>query len=302
MFWKKKNKAMEGSEQNGSPLSAINLSVVVKTDLGCVRNNNEDSAAAIYRADEPSGKKKGHLLVVADGMGGHNAGEVASAMAVEIIGREYFKHPGHGREKILGNALHIANKEIYEKATTHAQYQGMGTTCTALAVVDCEIYYAHAGDSRAYHYRNNSVTRITEDHTFVQELVNNGSITAAEADTHPQRNILTNAMGTKPALKVDTGKYARLLDPGDRLLICSDGLYDYLDDHEIAAMLSYPSLQHCTDQLIAEAKKRGGADNITVVLAAAANASLSTPPKTTRDVMVPKLTRDAALPLNQNGL
>lgn len=300
MFWRKKNKnevVQKSTDDVVEDNSPCNIKVVVKTDLGNVRTNNEDAGSFFKVADESTIREKGYLLLVADGMGGHNAGEVASKMAVEIIHEEYFKANGDSnKEKLLSKAFNTANKKIFDMASANQSYKGMGTTCTALVVVGQSIYYAHAGDSRAYLYKNKSITRLTEDHTYVQQLVNNGDITAAEADTHPQRNILTNAMGTKPTLRVDTGKAAAAFDENDRLLLCSDGLYDYLTDDELATALRYESLQDAADYLINEAKRRGGKDNITVVLAERTATPDETALKLTRDVDLPKLTRDADLP------
>ncbi|MEP7108006.1 MAG: Stp1/IreP family PP2C-type Ser/Thr phosphatase [Ferruginibacter sp.] len=306
MFWKKKNKNIEEQRETGTPPVMQNnpgVRVVIKTDLGNVRTNNEDSASFYRIADEDILREKGYLLIVADGMGGHLAGEIASKLAVEIISGEYYKNTFESdTEKILAKAFNTANKKIFDLASANEQYRGMGTTCTALAVVGQKIYYAHAGDSRAYLYKNKLITRITEDHTYVQQLVNNGDITAKEADTHPQRNILINAMGTKADVRVDRGKCTAAFEQGDRLMICSDGLYDYLDDTEIAAVLGYESLMEAADYFIAEAKRRGGLDNITVVLAEIENISKEIISKSTRDVNLPKLTRDADLPANITNL
>ena len=300
MFWRKKNKNKgepKNTDAGVEETGPCTIKVVVKTDLGNVRTNNEDAGSFFKVADENTIREKGYLLLVADGMGGHNAGEVASKMAVEIIHEEYFKpNGGSNKEKLLLKAFTTANKKIFDMASANQSYKGMGTTCTALVVVGQSIYYAHAGDSRAYLYKNKSIARLTEDHTYVQQLVKNGDITAAEADTHPQRNVLTNAMGTKPNVRVDTGKAAAAFEENDRLLLCSDGLYDYLNDDELATALRYELLQDAADYLVAEAKRRGGKDNITVVLAERTATPDETALKLTRDVDLPKLTRDADLP------
>jgi serine/threonine protein phosphatase PrpC len=304
MFWRKKNKRIEEEKQTaGNDLPAnTTVKVVIKTDLGNVRTNNEDSASFFRIADNTTTKEKGCLLIVADGMGGHLAGEVASKMAVDIISEEYFKPGKENKENVLSKAFNAANKKIFELSSTYDQYKGMGTTCTALVIVGQTVYFAHAGDSRAYLYKNKTITRITEDHTYVQELVKNGDITAAEADIHPQRNILTNAMGTKPDLRVDTGKCAFVFEQKDRVMLCSDGLYDYLSDSEIGEVMAYPSLQEAANYFIAEAKRRGGQDNITVVLGEAENVIKETTLKSTREVELPKMTRDADLPVNVTNI
>ncbi|MEP7145060.1 MAG: Stp1/IreP family PP2C-type Ser/Thr phosphatase [Ferruginibacter sp.] len=293
-------------ESNGAEPSMQNsfeIKVVIKTDLGNIRTNNEDAASFLRIADEAIIRERGYLLIVADGMGGHLAGEVASKIAIDTISEEYFKKKNNGsREKVLAKAFSAANKKIFELASANEQYRGMGTTCTALAIAGQTIYYAHAGDSRAYLYKNKSITRITEDHTYVQQLVNNGDISREEADIHPQRNILTNAMGTKPDLRIDTGKCEALFEKNDRVMLCSDGLYDYLDDNEIASVMGYNSITDAADYFIAEAKRRGGMDNITVIMAELENDSKEINLKSTRDIYLPKLTRDADLPTNINNL
>ena len=299
LFGKKKKEAVV--ERSADPVETGSLHVTVLSDLGNIRTNNEDTGMFYKVADEQVIRAKGYLLLVADGMGGHNAGEVASRMAGEIISREYFKHANNGGvEKNLANAFTLANKTIFEKARADKSLSGMGTTCTALVVIGETVYYAHVGDSRAYIQKGDTITQITEDHTYVQELVNKGDISAAEATTHPKRNILTNAMGTKPDLRIDTGKCSLSFEEKDRLLLCSDGLYDYFTDAEMGALLKQGALKNVAATLIGQAKARGGHDNITVVLAERGDASNEPENglKLTRDVDLPKLTRDADLPID----
>lgn len=297
MFWKKKKAALQSQAETGQDHISqrpLNIKVVVKTDLGVVRTNNEDAASSFSIPDKTNGNGKVYLLIVADGMGGHLAGEVASKLAVETISEEYSRRSGESnKEEVLKKAFDVANKKIFELASGNEQYRGMGTTCTVLAVIGQTVYYGHAGDSRAYIYKNRSLTRITQDHTYVQALVNEGDISEEEAESHPQRNILTNAMGTKPTLQVDTGKCKFLLEPNDRLLLCSDGLTGYLTDPELSSVLSNGSLFEGAEYFIAEARKRGGMDNITVVMAEAADFLEEDNLKYTRDIDVSKLTRDA---------
>lgn len=297
MFWKKKKQVTPEDNMISGNLKPVDIKVVIRTDLGNIRTNNEDAASFFRVADEGNRKDKGYLLIVADGMGGHQAGEVASRMAVDIIGAEYYAAERERNiETALSKAFNTANKKIFEQASSNEAQKGMGTTATALVIAGGKIFFAHAGDSRAYHYGNKKISRITQDHTYVQELVNSGSISAAEAETHPQRNILTNAMGTKPALKVDTGMFSIIFGEQDRLLLCSDGLYDYLTDEELGSVLSSGTIQQVADYLVDEAKRRGGKDNITVVLAEHTGAQKEIQVKSTRDIETPKLTRDAYIP------
>lgn len=303
MFWrKKKNKreTTDSNNQSGEIIDNLQMEIAVRTDLGNIRKNNED--AVLVKKSNGEDERRSILLLVADGMGGHLAGEVASNLAKEIIGEQYFQQKKKNNSaEVLKQAFIRANHEIFQKASSSDQFKGMGTTCTALAVDGNRLFYAHAGDSRAYHYRNGRIKQITTDHTYVQELVNEGAITAEEADQHPQRNILTNAMGTKPELKVDAGQYPENLLPGDRLLICSDGLYDYFNSKELEKILSKEDLQNVADLLLAEAKRRGGHDNITLIVATAGSSDLiNNSGKETREASVLKMTRDADVPFNLN--
>ncbi len=293
LFGKKSNPAAEAPTSDTA--APGHLKAVVVSDLGNIRTNNEDMGLFFKIADENLLREKGYMLIVADGMGGHQAGEVASRMATDIISHEYFKQKDIV-EKNLAKVLTLANKTIFEKASTSDAHKGMGTTCTVLVVIDKAVYYAHVGDSRAYIQKGNSIMQITSDHTYVQELVNNGDITAEEAATHPKRNILTNAMGTKPDMRIDTGKCEHPLEEHDRLLLCSDGLYDYLNAHELKEILIANDIKRAADIMIQQAKARGGHDNITVVLAERTSITAETELKSTRDVELPKMTRDAELP------
>lgn len=283
-------------EQRSDPMEPVDIKAVVVSDLGNIRTNNEDMGLFFKIADENVLREKGYMLIVADGMGGHNAGEVASRMATDIICREYYNQKSSSVEKNLEKALTFANKTIFEKASSQQAFQGMGTTCTVLVVIEMDVYYAHVGDSRAYIQKGGSIMQITEDHTYVQQLVNSGDITAPEAAVHPKRNILTNAMGTKADLRIDTGKSKHAFENNDRLLLCSDGLYDYLNDEELNKLLIENNLKNAASNMIAMAKQRGGHDNITVVLAEKENSTEETKLKLTRDVELPKMTRDAELP------
>jgi PPM family protein phosphatase len=295
MFWKKRNSNTHAHAENKSELiESDHVKVVVRSDLGNVRQNNEDMGMFYRVADEQVIREKGCLLMVADGMGGHNAGEVASRMAAETVSHEYFKQKA-SIEKGLAKAFEQANRAIHQQSATNRSMNGMGTTCTALVVLDQSVYYGHVGDSRAYMLKDGRIHRITEDHTYVQELVSKGEITLAEAAIHPKRNILTNAMGTKDSLRVDTGKFALPFEEKDRLMICSDGLYDYLNDNEIAGILGGNPLHVAAEELVNEAKARGGHDNITVVLAERTPVNTEAMEKETRDFDIP-LTKEFDIP------
>ena len=227
------------------------------TDRGRVRELNEDSCACFSAGDTL-------VAVVADGMGGHNAGEVASAAAVDKIS-EYLKENLETEpvRDCLLHAVEAANGFVYKKARSDRRYTAMGTTAVLCCVRDGCAYIANVGDSRAY-LVGEDIVQVTEDHSVVEELLRRGEITKNEALTHPHRNMITRALGTEP--RVLPVLFRGELSPGDILLLCSDGLSGLLEDVEIQAVLSGGgSLQERLEQLVEAANERGGYDNITAV-------------------------------------
>jgi PPM family protein phosphatase len=221
-----------------------------RTDVGRGRPENEDS----HLVDPDDG-----LYAVADGMGGHRAGEVASATAIDALKTAFL-----GGQR-LDQAVGAANAAVFAKAAEDAALRGMGTTLTALALHDSTAELGHVGDSRAYLMRDGLVTQVTEDHSLVEQLVREGRLTPEEAQHHPQRAIITRALGVDVDVQVDT--YRIDLKPGDRLLICSDGLTNMLSDDTIAQTLRrHADPQQAADTLVDMANQAGGDDNITVVL------------------------------------
>ena len=231
----------------------MNVRFAGKSDVGKIREANEDS----YLASEP-------LFAVADGMGGHLAGDVASRIAIDVLTQDIDAN-GPGDRDSLVNAVKHANSEIFEKSRTDANLSGMGTTCTLLYVVDGEARIAHVGDSRAYLLRNSNLSQLTDDHTLVNRMVKEGRLRPEEAERHPQRSIITRALGVDENVKVD---YRTLdLQAGDRILICSDGLTSMIDTSTIQNVLGEASdPEPAADRLIDLANEAGGEDNITVVL------------------------------------
>lgn len=228
------------------------------TDVGLVRSNNQDQLLVA-----PG------LYAVADGMGGHAAGEVASATAVEAL-RAAFEASDQRSADALRNAARAANRAVWEQAQSHRAMHGMGTTLVALAVVERQdgtngLAVAHIGDSRVYLLREGSFLQLTVDHSLVQELVDDGQISQAQAAVHPQRHVLTRALGVEPSAEVDL----LAVEPrhGDRYLLCSDGLPREVPDDEIATvLLSFPDPSEAAKQLVGLANSRGGSDNVTVVV------------------------------------
>lgn len=229
---------------------------------GKVREINED---AYYIS-----KENLNLFIVADGMGGHNAGEVASNIAINSIKEFMEKHIDQFWDKdekkvceILKKATFEANKNIYEKAMREEECQGMGTTLTVVLILS-KVYIAHVGDSRAYLIHNNNISQITQDHSLVAELLRNGSITENEAKIHPQRNMITRALGTEENIIIDI--YTLDFQPDDIIFLCTDGLSNLIEIDEIkSALIDCEHMQYACVHLVELANERGGYDNITVV-------------------------------------
>jgi len=223
-----------------------------KTDTGRARADNEDNAYA-----------RPPLYVVADGMGGAQAGEVASALAVEEF-RVGLGDEGTPEQR-LTERVQAANRRIYDTAHRKLEHEGMGTTLTAVYLDDSNLAVAHVGDSRAYIFRDGELVRLTHDHSLVEELIRRGKLTPEQAAAHPQRSIITRALGIEPEVEVDTWTYP--MRAGDVVLLCSDGLTSMIEESQIAAVLAAEhDLDAAGERLIAEANEAGGRDNITVVL------------------------------------
>ncbi|BBB93035.1 MAG TPA: Stp1/IreP family PP2C-type Ser/Thr phosphatase [Methylomusa anaerophila] len=226
------------------------------TDIGLLRKTNEDS----YIYSPP------HLFVVADGMGGHVAGEIASNLGANTI-NEYIKKCSNISEweQVLLSAIAHANMMIYQMAQCKIECSGMGTTITSIYIDNKDVYWGHVGDSRLYFIRNNRLQQITTDHSLVWELVQSGSITNEEAQVHPHRNILTRAVGTSEEIRIDTGKLE--WRQGDSLLLCTDGLTNMVSENTIQETINmHPAdAEAVVNALIQRANLSGGHDNITVI-------------------------------------
>jgi protein phosphatase len=240
------------------------IEVSSQSDIGCLRQNNEDSFGYWEPEDDQQFLRKGRLAVVADGMGGYEGGQEASRLAVETLMEVYRDFGGDDPQAALVEALQTAHEQIREYSFAHPELRGMGTTCTAAAIVQDALYYVHVGDTRLYLIRDGQITRVTRDHSYVGRLVESGMISREEAETHPQRNILTAALGTNPDLIMDSPGQPKPLRPEDVLLICSDGLWGQVRDSEILDAVENKSAEQTGRKLIELARERGGPDNITV--------------------------------------
>lgn len=263
------------------------LIVSVKTDVGCVREANEDAGLFVRPNDPEQTEARGVLLIVADGMGGHASGEVASRMAVDEINRLYYQTPGGPREA-LKYAVEEANRIIHDAAAADPALEGMGTTCTALAVVGRTVYIAHVGDSRCYRMRDRILTQITEDDSAVNEMVKLGIISREEARRHEDKNVILKALGTSAEVEAATPEPFEAR-PGDLYLLCSDGLTDMVEDGLIERTIAEANdLHEAAERLVETARAAGGHDNITAgligVIPAGAAAADSAGVRTTREV------------------
>jgi protein phosphatase len=241
-----------------------NVWTSIVTDRGCVRALNEDSACIVQPSDEPTLARRGVLVVVADGMGGHAAGEIASELAVETVRTRYYDAAGTPTEA-LREALLDANRVIHEHAHAHKDEIGMGTTCVALAVCGNLASVASVGDSRLYLIRAGGIYRMTVDDSTVSDLVRQGMLTNDEARHHADRNVLSRALGTHADVSINTWDEPFPVRADDTFVLCSDGLTDLVADEEILESTTHPKGEIC-QHLVNLAKQRGGSDNVTVAL------------------------------------
>ena len=226
-----------------------------RTHIGKVRSSNQDAILVC--------PGKYGVYGVADGMGGHKAGDVASKIAVAVVERALKNE--RPTISLLRKAIEEANQAIYEEQLANPDYSGMGTTMTVIWEDEDRVLLGHVGDSRAYRVRNNAISQVSLDHSMVAEMVRRGLITEDEAQVHPYRNIITRALGTAPTINVDVKELEKA--PGDLYLLCSDGLSEYVHPNRMNEVLRKYSLENAADVLLNLALEGGGRDNISVVLA-----------------------------------
>jgi serine/threonine protein phosphatase PrpC len=275
------------------------LRVVSHSEIGLVRKNNQDS-----------GFTSPHLLVVADGMGGAAAGDLASAVAVDTLMRVDESATGAAMLDVMSGAVDEANDRIADLIADDVSLDGMGTTVTAALFDGADLGLVHIGDSRAYLFRGGQLRRLTHDHSWVQSLVDEGRISEAEAAVHPHRSLLLRVLNGQPGADAEASMLA--MAPGDRLMFCSDGLCGLVDDVEIAELLALPDREEALAALVAAARAEGGVDNITVLVAdvveaapvqAGATADLGeTPAHTPESVVLGAASERAVPPPADRGL
>lgn len=270
-----------------TPPPVWTVEAALRTDVGCRRTNNEDHIRFVApHADDPRAAR-GALLVVADGMGGQAAGEVASSLAVETVFRVFYGTDAPPSEA-LRTAFETANAAVWQ-AGQQPDTRGMGTTVTALLIEGDRGHVAHVGDSRLYRLRDGALRQITHDHSLVQEMVRKGLLAPEQAAHHEDRNILLQALGNRASVTVEVLSEPLVLLPGDVFLACSDGLHDDVSPDELAALLTQaPDVQQAADALVSLAKERGGLDNISVgVVRLVREPRAAPPPRPTREYSLP---------------
>jgi protein phosphatase len=236
------------------------------TDVGRQRSNNEDSFIYWEPDSDEDFRRKGRLAVIADGMGGYEGGQEASRLAVETVRSVYDNGFAGDPQETLVEAFEAAHQNIQRFAQDHPQFYGMGTTCTALAIVDRQLSFAHVGDSRLYLIRAETITRLTRDHSYVGRLVESGIVRSEDAESHPQRHILTAALGSGREVTPNVPEHPFPLEEGDTLLLCTDGLWGLVGDPDLARVVqTNPPAEACL-KLVSMALERGGPDNITVLV------------------------------------
>lgn len=245
--------------------SGYEIEAGVLTDVGNIRSRNEDSVAFIRPGNDQS-KKKGALAIVADGMGGHSSGDIASKMAVKIIGHEYYRCPKNEPADELRQAFIEANRSIYSYSLSDPGLNGMGTTATALVLKEGKAHLVHVGDSRLYRLHQKQLRQISEDQTLAMALIKEGLLNEEQAKSFPEKNVITNALGTKPAINnMETVREIEFAFH-DQFLLCSDGLHDLFELEELQDhLLNYPPQIAC-ETLVRIAKERGGHDNISLII------------------------------------
>lgn len=253
----------------------LRLDVAQLTDVGRKREHNEDNMAYVIPKDPMVMAHKGALFIVADGMGGHAAGEVASEIAVDTVSNVYYQNDNDDVPAALLHAIRRANAAIHQRAAENMLRSGMGTTCVVAALRGNVAYVANVGDSRAYIIRKGRIRQISQDHSWVAEQVRAGLLTEEQARTHAQRNVITRSLGTQPEVEIDL--FRETLEDGDTLILCSDGLSGFVSDDDLMRTVEQFVPQESVYHLVERANENGGPDNITAIVARVQEAGVEPP-------------------------
>jgi PPM family protein phosphatase len=240
------------------------VTVACKTDLGRVRENNEDKFEYFLPEDDSTLATRGLVFLVCDGMGGHAAGQIASELTAKTFIDVYLNHPATEPEVALAGAVSAANRFVLDVARAVPSRRGMGTTLSGLVLLQDQAYTVQVGDSRVYRLRAGETTMLTQDHTYIEEAIRSGTLTPQEAETHPYKHVLTRAVGTEDTVAPDIELHDS--KPGDLYMLCSDGLLNHVSDEEIAATMRNEAPSNLAWKLVSMALLGGGSDNTTVMV------------------------------------
>jgi PPM family protein phosphatase len=246
------------------PASGLRPEGAMRSDTGAVRTHNEDSVAYVAPQPGDPATARGSLMLVADGMGGHAAGEVASELAATTVRRVFYELPGSSVPEVLASAFMAANRAILDWSESNPECKGMGTTCTAIAIRDGEAWLAHVGDSRAYHWRDGAMTQLSDDQTLVAQMVREGKLTPEEALTSPMSNVILQALGSHAEIRPMVWSDPIQLAAGDILILCTDGLTGVVSDATIAQQVERLPPDEACEALIRAALAAGAPDNVSV--------------------------------------
>ncbi|MBX5451781.1 Stp1/IreP family PP2C-type Ser/Thr phosphatase [Thermogemmatispora sp.] len=271
----------------------LRLDVAQLTDVGRKREHNEDNMAYVIPKDPQVMATKGSLFIVADGMGGHAAGEVASEIAVDTVSTAYYQDDSDDVPVALIRAIKRANAAIHQRAAENMLRSGMGTTCVAAVLRGNMAYIANVGDSRAYLIRGKTVKQISQDHSWVAEQVRAGLLTEDQARTHAQRNVITRSLGTQPDVEIDI--FTEPLQEGDSLVLCTDGLSGLITEDELQEIVNRFVPQESVYHLVERANEHGGPDNITAIVIRVNEVGVEPPPRQKRPVAVGGPEEDTAI-------
>ena len=244
--------------------SRAGVEVANLTDVGCRRENNEDAISYWEPEADNDFQRIGRLAVIADGMGGYEGGQEASRLAVETVLHVYGEEPSSDPGAALVKGFLTAHDRIRQYAEEHPELQGMGTTCTAFALRGHNLFVVHIGDSRLYLLRKGTIQRLTHDHSYVGRLVESGILRSEEAETHPQRHILTAALGAGSELSPEALPEPLQVEAGDSLVLCTDGLWSQVSEGELLNVVSNNRPAAACKELVRLARDRGGPDNISL--------------------------------------
>jgi protein phosphatase len=258
----------EYASEQLSPAQALThrhrITIACKTDLGRVRENNEDKFEFFVSEDERTLASRGDVFVVCDGMGGAAAGQIASEIAAKTFIDVYLHHPSEDPKVAMNAAVTAGNRYVTDNARAIPARRGMGTTLSAIILLNGQLFTVQVGDSRIYRLRQGELLMMTQDHTWVDEQIRAGILTKEQGENHPYKHVITRAIGTEGEVVPDIEQHD--LKPGDLYLICSDGLTNHVDDESLARTMSQGSPSDVAWKLVGQAWQGGGSDNCTVLV------------------------------------